>query len=290
MLKKILITTALIAVIGILVFGAVTRTQAKTSNESTYAGRGNYSHYIAQDVSSEQVSGVNVQGQGSGNDHGQGAGGQGSGDQGAGGQGNSLPAASGELSAEEAAALTYMREEEKLAHDVYVTLYAQWGLPIFQNISQSEQAHTVAVKTLLDRYGLSDPASGAVGVFTNSELQVLYTELVTRGSQSLAEALKVGAAIEEIDILDLQARLAQTDNADIQQVFNNLLNGSYNHLRAFVSALQTQTGETYQPQYLSAEAYQAIISASMERGGNGNGGGSGQGGNGGGGGGRGGRP
>ena len=48
----------------------------------------------------------------------------------------------------------------------------------------------------------------------------------------------MGAAIEEIDILDLQERLAQTDNADIQQVFNNLLNGSYNHLRAFVSTLE----------------------------------------------------
>jgi hypothetical protein len=82
----------------------------------------------------------------------------------------------------------------------------------------------------------------------------------------------VGAAIEEIDILDLQARLSQADNADIQQVFNNLLNGSYNHLRAFVSSLGAQTGEAYQPQYLSAEAYQAIIGAAGEAGGNGKGG------------------
>ena len=81
----------------------------------------------------------------------------------------------------------------------------------------------------------------------------------------------MGAAIEEIDILDLQERLSQIDNADIQQVFNNLLNGSYNHLQAFVSTLYTQTGETYQPQYLSTEDYQAILSASSGRGGNGNG-------------------
>jgi hypothetical protein len=155
---------------------------------------------------------------------------------------------------------------------VYVTLYSQRGLPIFQNISQSEQTHTDAVKALLDRYGLSDPASSAVGVFTNLSHQKLYNDLVARGSQSLAEALKVGAAIEEIVILDLQERLAQTDNTDIHQVFSNLLNGSYNHLRAFVSTLNTQTGGTYQPQYLSTEAYQAIISASMGRGGNGNGG------------------
>ena len=137
--------------------------------------------------------------------------------------------------------------------------------------------HIDSIKNLLAVYGLTDPSSSQAGVFSDPELQALYDQLVARGSQSLAEALKVGGAIEEIDILDLQERLAQTDNADIQQVFNNLLSGSGNHLRAFVNALQRQTGEVYQPQYLSAEAYQAILSASS-----GNSGG-GQGGNGGGG-------
>jgi hypothetical protein len=171
------------------------------------------------------------------------------------------------LNADEAAALIYMREEEKLAHDVYVTLYQKWSLPVFQNISQSEQTHTEAVKTLLARYALPDPAQSAVGAFTDPELQALYDDLVTRGSQSQAEALRVGAAIEELDILDLQERLAQTDHADIQQVFTNLLEGSYHHLQAFVTTLSKQTGETYQPQYLSAEAYQAIIGSSTATGG-----------------------
>jgi hypothetical protein len=278
MFKKIVLTIALVAVIGLLVFGAVNRTLAKNGSESVGAGQGSYSHSFDQALTTSGRTGSEaVQGQGNGGNGQQG--------QGAGGNGNSEhanrpPAASGELSAEESAALLYMREEEKMAHDVYVTLYTQWGLPLFQNISQSEQTHTDAVKILLDRYKLSDPASEAVGVFTNPDLQTLYNDLVTRGSQSLAEALKAGAAIEEIDILDLQERLAQTDNADIQQVFNNLLNGSNNHLKAFVTTLNTQTGETYQPQYLSSDAYQAIISTSMGRGGSGNGGGHGQGGNG----------
>ena len=43
-----------------------------------------------------------------------------------------------------------------------------------------------------------------------------------------------------VTIRDLQERLAQTDNADIQQVFNNLMNGSYNHLQTFVSTLNTR--------------------------------------------------
>ena len=65
-----------------------------------------------------------------------------------------------ELSAEEAEGILYMREEEKLARDVYLTLHEKWEMPIFQNISSSEQTHTDAVKTLIDRYELDDPAAG----------------------------------------------------------------------------------------------------------------------------------
>lgn len=176
-------------------------------------------------------------------------------------------AQAGILSEAEANALLYMREEEKLAHDVYVALYNQWQLPIFQNIASSEQTHTEAIKTLLNRYGLADPAYGEAGVFANQTLQDLYDQLVAQGSQSLPEALKVGAAIEEIDILDLEERIAQTNQPDITQVYTNLLKGSRNHLRSFVSTLQNQTGETYQPQYLSQDAYQAIMGTSIERGG-----------------------
>jgi len=185
-----------------------------------------------------------------------------------------LPAPS-ELSEVEAEGLLWMREEEKLARDVYMALYSAWELPLFQNIANSEQAHMDAVIVLLlDTYNLEDPAQEQAGVFTDPELQALYDELFALGSQSIADALKVGAAIEEIDILDLQTYLAQTDNLDIQQVYNNLLMGSQNHLRAFTNTLMTQTGETYQPQYLSFEEYQAILSQV----GRGNGGGnSGQG-------------
>lgn len=190
-------------------------------------------------------------------------------------------AQTGILSEAEASALLYMREEEKLAHDVYMTLYQQWQLPVFQNIAGSEQVHMDSIKTLLDRYGLQDPATGAAGVFTNPTLQDLYNKLVAQGSQSLAEALKVGAAIEEIDILDLEQSISQASQPDIALVYENLLNGSQNHLRSFVSMLQNQAGETYQPQYMSQEAYQSILSASTQRGGpGGQGGQNGQGGRG----------
>ena len=170
-----------------------------------------------------------------------------------------------DLNADETASLLYMREEEKLARDVYNTLFTVWGQPTFQNIAASEQAHMDEIKLLLDRYGLTDPALGP-GQFSDANLQALYDQLVAQGSASLADALKVGAAIEEIDILDLQARLALTDNADIQMVFNNLMNGSYSHLNSFTSVLTQQTGEIYTPKYLTAEAYQAIITGTSGNG------------------------
>lgn len=170
-----------------------------------------------------------------------------------------------DLSADEAAGLLYMYEEEKLARDVYNALSSTWNIPTFQNIAASEQMHMDSVKSLLDRYSLSAPSS-APGSFADATLQNLYTTLIAQGSQSAADALKVGATIEELDILDLQTRLAATDNADIQMVYNNLLSGSNNHLQAFTMALRNQTGEVYVPQYLTAEAYAAALSATQGNG------------------------
>ena len=151
--------------------------------------------------------------------------------------------------------LNYMREEEKLARDVYLMLYEQWGIRIFQNIAKAEETHMSAVAGLLERYGLPDPAADtAVGVFTNPELQALYDQLMEEGSQSLADALRVGALVEEVDIIDLEDYIDQTDNEDLLLVYQNLLKGSYNHLRAFTSALEKQTGEIYQLQLLEADA------------------------------------
>jgi len=272
MFKKILLIAVTSTVIGLLVFGAVNRTLAQNSQEGSRGSGTHSGEYVSATPQPGELP-YNGQGQGQGRGQGQGQG-RGNGGQGRGqgqGQGNggqlSLPPATpGELSAAESEALIYLREEEKLAHDVYVALYEKWGLRVFQNISQSEQTHTEAIKTLLDRYGLADPASNTPGIFTNSDLQSLYNELAGRGGLSVVEALKVGAAIEEIDILDLEKRLAETDNADIRQVFNSLMQGSYNHLQAFASNISAQTGETYQPQYLSLEAYQNIINSSASNG------------------------
>ncbi len=164
------------------------------------------------------------------------------------------------LSDEEKAALQFMREEEKLARDAYKTFYDKYKLRIFRNISRSEQAHTNAVKRLLKVYKVEDPVkNNEVGVFTNEELQNLYNTLVQQGSVSEVEALKVGGAIEEIDILDLEKRIELTkDHLLIKRVFTRLEKGSESHLRAFVRNLSFR-GVTYEPQYLDQERFNQII-------------------------------
>lgn len=171
------------------------------------------------------------------------------------------------LSAAEQESLTFMREEEKLAHDVYVLLDGLWRgyTKVFGNIANSESTHTESVRQLLVRYSLPDPtATLAAGVFQNTTLQNLYTQLVTAGSVSLVEGLKVGATIEEVDMIDINKALLAVDNQDITLVYQNLLKGSRNHLRSFVSTLAKQ-GVTYVPQYMAEADYLAIVTTPMER-------------------------
>jgi hypothetical protein len=170
---------------------------------------------------------------------------------------NSTPKQS--LDPAEAAGLAYMREVEKLAHDVYAALGSKWGTPIFANIAQSESRHTNAIKLLLDKYGLPDPVrNNAAGVFQNMSVQTLYADLIRQGESSFTSALKVGATIEDLDIHDLEKAEAATDNNDLKLVYQNLKQGSENHMRAFVRQLAA-AGETYAPQYIAPTAFSAII-------------------------------
>lgn len=134
------------------------------------------------------------------------------------------------------------------------------------NISASEATHSAAVKTLLDRYQLADPLAGlASGTFRTPAFQSLYNSLVATSRISLVEALKVGVQIEELDMRDITVQKAGIDNADILMVYDNLLRGSRNHLRAFMKVL-TQQGGTYVPQYISQAAFDAIVNSPVETG------------------------
>lgn len=162
--------------------------------------------------------------------------------------------------------LTFIRQEEKMARDVYIALHDTWGLNVFSNITSSEQQHMDVMLALLTRYGVADPVAGAGnGVFVDPVVQELYGQLLERGKASLVDALTVGAIIEDFDIVDIQTRLASNPPADVVTAYQNLMKGSRNHLRSFVRQLELR-GASYTPSYLTPDQYQAIISTPMERG------------------------
>jgi hypothetical protein len=183
---------------------------------------------------------------------------------------------SDEITTTEIEMIKYMREEEKLARDVYTILSAQYTLPIFKNIAKSEQKHMDLVLCLLNHYNILDPASEEIGVFNNSELQEIYGNLIARGSVSLIDALTVGATIEDLDIHDLDIDLSQTENEAIVTVFEILKCGSGNHMRAF-SKLLSKNETNYTPEFITQEEYDAILNSTNKPCGDCNGSGNGKG-------------
>jgi hypothetical protein len=172
-----------------------------------------------------------------------------------------------DLSEGEVEGILFMREEEKLARDVYRALYDRWGMRIFNNIATSEQTHMDALARLIERYDLDDPvATDIPGTYKDKSLQSLYDELVSRGNQSINEAFTVGALIEELDIADLERWITITDNDDVRIVYQNLMKGSRNHLRSFYKQLD-RSGWSYTPTYLSSDAFMNIVTSSKETGG-----------------------
>ena len=177
---------------------------------------------------------------------------------------NALPKES--LSPEELASLSFLREEEKLARDVYITLYNKWGVKIFNNISQSESTHMSAILMLLNKYNLPDPVgTNEIGKFVNPQLKALYDQLVLEGNKSTLNAFLVGATIEDLDLYDIKQALVYIDNQDMRYVYEMLAKGSRNHMRSFYKNI-INAGGTYSPQYISNEDFNAIINSAMETG------------------------
>lgn len=170
--------------------------------------------------------------------------------------------------AAEEEALKLMREEEKMARDLYLNAFDDWNVQIFQNISGSEQRHMDAVKALLTKYSLTDPVlNDGRGLFVNPVIDSIYTLLDQQAGLSKIDALKMGAFVEEFDIKDLrELKDHVVDNTDITLVFDELERGSRNHLRSFYENLQNQ-GITYVPQVLSQAEFDAIINSPHETGG-----------------------
>ena len=165
------------------------------------------------------------------------------------------------LSAVEISDLQFLREEEKLAHDVYTYAYEKYGLNIFNNIASSEQTHTDAVLNLMIAYGIDDSATDQIGTFNNAELAALYAQLIAKVNTSLEDALLVGATIEDLDIFDLDEKAMNTSSAEIENLYSNLKCGSENHMRAFTNQLNNYA-LSYTPTYIDAAQYEAILAGS----------------------------
>ena len=178
------------------------------------------------------------------------------------------------LSNDEVKSLLFMREEEELARDLYLDIYAAKDnsnrLKIFKNISDNaETKHAEAMRKLLVKYGIDDPSTGDHNTYTNDDLQDLYNSLLNDavGSDDLA-ALRVGALVEETDIQDIITYKANVsaEHTDIISTYDNLLCGSRNHLRSFVKKIESISGTTYVNQVHDLDTeVQAILSTPQER-------------------------
>lgn len=169
-----------------------------------------------------------------------------------------------EISEQDMHDLIFLREEEKLARDVYLYAYDNYGQQIFSNIAQSEQTHMDQILSLLNTYNIPDIVINERGKFSNQELQDLYNLLTTQSDSSLAEALKVGATIEDLDINDIDEFEANTQKPDILNVYSKLKCGSRNHLRNFTNQLELNA-ISYEPQFISLEEFNSIVNSSNEK-------------------------
>ena len=189
----------------------------------------------------------------------------------------------------EASHLTFMREEEKLARDVYLT-FADWypNQQVFDNIAnKSEQTHTDTMRDKLELYNLDDPnpetnnLPDSLGDFTGEEwgwyFEEKFAQLTEKGANSELDALYVGAFIEELDMNDIAdcpevmtddeetkypdpCGLHYTDETGLINAYSFLIDGSERHLRAFVGQIEAVIGEcNYEAQYLSQTDVDAIL-------------------------------
>ncbi|OFX51756.1 MAG: hypothetical protein A2066_11095 [Bacteroidetes bacterium GWB2_41_8] len=146
----------------------------------------------------------------------------------------------GTVTETEIAGLLFMREEEKMARDVYTYMYDKYKLPVFKNITKSENAHMSAVLRLITGFNIADNSTNNPGEYADAHIAELYNQLIEMGNLSVVDALKVGVLIEQTDIADLQKELLSVENTSVKTVYGNLLKGSEAHLKAFTWNLKVR--------------------------------------------------
>lgn len=152
--------------------------------------------------------------------------------------------------------LIYAVEEERVARDLYLTAAERWNLRVFDRIARAEAQHELAVTQLAASATVALPAA-ARGVYATPELQKLYTDSLVLVNESEVAALRVGALVEESDIADLRRLADVATDEGTRAVLTQMEQASTRHLNAFVRNL-ARSGESYQPQVLTAEEFAAL--------------------------------
>lgn len=169
-----------------------------------------------------------------------------------------------ELTANEIEFLFAVREEEKLARDVYAKFYEFFEARPFAIIGKAEENHIAAVERLFYFYSIEYPKVGEAGVFENSERQAYYNELIAKGDSVLG-AYKAAAYLEERDIADYKAVLNDITNPNIKMVIEHLYRGSINHFKAMLRQIDA-LGSSYENSFLTQEEYDSIIKSNFVNG------------------------
>ena len=155
-----------------------------------------------------------------------------------------------------------LREEEKVAYDVYTVMFEKYESKVFKNIAENEKEHMNKIKELIDQFNLTDPIAGTIdqkGVFSNKKMQTMYDEMILGGNYGLLDALRAAARFEETDIVDLRKYLSSASDQSVINVYLNLESGSQDHLRSLVKYIEDE-GISYKPSYLSKEDFDKIMS------------------------------
>lgn len=171
-----------------------------------------------------------------------------------------------DLTANEIEFLYAVREDEKVARDLYTSFYKKYALTPFANIGAAESNHIKAVERLFDYYQIKYPEVGPAGVFANTTRQDLYNSLLSQGNISALEAFKVMAKDEETGIVNYKEVIKTIVNPNIKMVLENLTKASENHLKAAIRQI-TALGGVYTPVLMSVSEFDTIIASGFQQGG-----------------------
>lgn len=167
-----------------------------------------------------------------------------------------------QLTEQEKADLTFSREQEKLSRDVYLYAYAKYQNPIHLKVSGSQQVRMDELKALLEKHELADPASQDTGVFSTTELQDRYNDLITQADISLEMAIISTMTVEDRGMSDIETYISNTEKEDVLYTYDFMHCTSKNHIRWLYPELQLEGG-TYTPQFISQEEYNEITNSPL---------------------------